>query len=226
MISGGGSVTVNGETVAIRTGDAIPVDVGQTRAIRSSQTALELMVVGVARDMAAKRNLHGSACRRRPVRRALLCGMAAAAIAFQGQAQQPISAADWPHYGRDAGGMRFSPLKQISPANVAGLKLAWTYHMRPVGAPPPPPPPGSPEIKAGPARSGFAPSEATPIVIGSVMYLPTPYGRVVALDADTGRELWVYKVPGNDQPATRGVAWWPGTNGVRPRCCSARASAS
>ena len=41
-----------------------------------------------------------------------------------------LSAADngWSVYGRDAGGTRYSPLKQVTPANVAKLKVAWTYH--------------------------------------------------------------------------------------------------
>ena len=36
--------------------------------------------------------------------------------------------ADWPHYGADPGGTRFSPLTQINPGNVDGLRIAWTYH--------------------------------------------------------------------------------------------------
>jgi quinoprotein glucose dehydrogenase len=42
------------------------------------------------------------------------------------------------------------------------------------------------------------------------MYVSTPYGRVVALDAETGKQLWAYQVPNGDNPATRGVAYWPG----------------
>ena len=40
---------------------------------------------------------------------------------------------EWPTYGHDPGGMRFSPLTQITPANVSQLKVAWVYHMRPPG---------------------------------------------------------------------------------------------
>ena len=40
---------------------------------------------------------------------------------------------EWPTYGHDAGGMRFSPLTEIKPANVDRLKVAWVYHMRPEG---------------------------------------------------------------------------------------------
>jgi len=100
---------------------------------------------------------------------------------------------EWPTYGHDYGDTRFSPLAQITPANVAGLKPVWTYHMKPPGA-----------------RRGFAASEDTPLVVGGVMVVSTPYGRVVALDAESGKQLWAYEVPNGDQPATRGVSYWPG----------------
>ena len=101
---------------------------------------------------------------------------------------------DWPTYGHDYGDSRHSPLSQITPANVAGLEPIWTYHMRPPGT-----------------AGRFAASEATPLVVKGVMYVSTPYGRVVALDAATGKERWAYQVPGGDQPATRGVSYWPGS---------------
>src|SRR5581483_4885649 len=102
-------------------------------------------------------------------------------------------AGDWPTYGHDYGDSRHSPLSQITPTNVAGLALVWTFHMRPADA-----------------TRTFASSEDTPIVIKGVMYVSTPYGRVVALDAATGTERWAYQVPRGDQPATRGVSYWPG----------------
>jgi len=43
---------------------------------------------------------------------------------------------DWPTFGHDSGGNRYSPLKQITPANVNTLTRAWTYHMNPGGAAP------------------------------------------------------------------------------------------
>ena len=54
VISGDGSVTVEGETVAIKIGDAIPVDLGQRKSITAGSAPLELMVVGIARDMRTK----------------------------------------------------------------------------------------------------------------------------------------------------------------------------
>jgi quinoprotein glucose dehydrogenase len=103
---------------------------------------------------------------------------------------------EWPTYGHDYGDTRYSPLSQITPANVASLKVAWTYHMRP------------PDRTA----RGFAASENTPLVVKGVMIVSTPYGRVVALDAETGKQRWAYEVPNGDQPATRGVSYWPGAS--------------
>ena len=78
--------------------------------------------------------------------------------------------------------MRYSPLDQITPANVTSLKVAWTYHMKPADA------------------TRIATSETTPLVVGNIMYLGSPYGHIVALDATTGKEIWNYKLPGNRTP--------------------------
>jgi len=107
---------------------------------------------------------------------------------------------EWPTYGHDPGGMRFSPLKQITPANVDQLKVAWVYHMKPQGA-------AATPGRGG--RSGFSPGETTPLVINGVMYISSPYGRAVALDPTTGKELWVFPLP-SGSPSTRGVEYWPG----------------
>jgi len=121
-----------------------------------------------------------------------------------------IRPGDWPTYQHDPGGSRYSPLAQITRDNVASLKVAWAYHMRPASL-------GETSASsyagdAVKARHGrFAASEATPLIIDGVMYLPTPYGRVVALDADTGKEIWAYDLDSHDQPATRGVEYWPGS---------------
>ncbi len=54
-------------------------------------------------------------------------------VGAQAQSTADLSK-EWPTYGHDPGGMRFSPLTQITPANVSQLKVAWVYHMRPPGA--------------------------------------------------------------------------------------------
>ena len=137
--------------------------------------------------------------------------LASAAIAVSAQAAPADS--DWPSYGNDQGATRYSTLKQITPENVSKLQVAWTYHMRPAGYVPPPLPPGLPP---GFRLTGFSSSQATPIVIKGVMYFPSPYGKIVALDADTGKEIWTYQMPQRDQASTRGVQYWPGTNGAKP----------
>ena len=144
---------------------------------------------------------------------------------------RPIpSANQWPTYGHDSGGQRFSPLAQITPANVGRLKVAWTYHMRPAGftggA-------GGPAVmegrgpggavgdearegggRRGMLGSGFRPSEATPLVIDGIMYITTPHSRVAAVDPVTGQEIWSFQLPSGN-PSTRGLESWKG-DGATP----------
>ena len=56
------------------------------------------------------------------MKRALVALFAFAAFGFQ------APDGDWPAYGRDAGGRRFSPLAEITRENVGSLKVAWTFH--------------------------------------------------------------------------------------------------
>src|SRR5215472_510768 len=147
-------------------------------------------------------------------------------------AQTPKSnpGADWPMYNRDLGGTRYSPLTQINTGNVANLKMAWSYRLSNApagrGAAQAQPPVDTPVPAQGGGRGGrgggrgaapvpTANPEATPIVINGVMYLPAG-GRVLALDADTGKLIWEYKLPTGSTSA-RGVAYWPGEGSVPPR---------
>ncbi|MDB5704054.1 MAG: quinoprotein glucose dehydrogenase [Sphingomonas bacterium] len=142
----------------------------------------------------------------------MLAGVAIAATATVLHAAGPAGA-DWPSYGNDQGAKRYSTLTQITPENVSKLQVAWTYHMRPADYVPPPMPANLPATFK---RTGFSSSQATPIVIKGVMYFPSPYGKVVALDADTGKELWAYTLPERDQASTRGVQYWPGSGRAKP----------
>jgi membrane-bound PQQ-dependent dehydrogenase (glucose/quinate/shikimate family) len=83
---------------------------------------------------------------------------------------------DWRAYGNDAAGTRFSPLSQITPANVGGLKLAWSYRTG-----------DFPPASGYPRRL-----EVTPIKVGDTLYLCTPRSTIVALDPETGRERWTF----------------------------------
>ena len=115
-------------------------------------------------------------------------------------------AVEWPVYGGDAGGMKYSLLEDINRSNVSRLAPAWSWRTEEQ------PVPQTDSTRA--ARPGNF--QATPLMIGDVLYLSTPYSRVVALDANTGRELWAYdpRAYAAGQPSNgtglvhRGVATW------------------
>ncbi len=115
-------------------------------------------------------------------------------------------AQEWHFWGGDAGGMKYSPVKQINRGNVARLKPAWTWH--------------SGDISDGskyPVRSAF---EATPLMVANRLFVTTPFNRLVALNAETGTELWAFD-PKIDKEHSytlfihRGPAYW--TDGKRER---------
>ncbi|HEV7385935.1 MAG TPA: membrane-bound PQQ-dependent dehydrogenase, glucose/quinate/shikimate family, partial [Phenylobacterium sp.] len=85
---------------------------------------------------------------------------------------------EWGAYGRDPQGTRFSPLTQVTPANVASLKPAWTFHTGDMA-----------DGKHGGPRSGF---ETTPLFLDGRLYLTTPFNRVIAVDPASGKQLWAY----------------------------------
>jgi quinoprotein glucose dehydrogenase len=103
---------------------------------------------------------------------------------------------DWPAYGRDRGGERFSPLSGIDRGNVQRLAVAWEYST------------GEAAIPFNRERS----FEATPLVVAGVMYLSTPLGRVIALDGESGKERWVTDLKvepiGFGDFTSRGVSLW------------------
>jgi len=114
---------------------------------------------------------------------------------------------DWPTYGNDAGGLKYSPLTEINRTNVAQLTVAFTWRNN------------EEPILAGegqkPARAGQF--QATPLAIHDTLFFSTPFNRVIALDATSGRELWAFdpqpwKTFGQPSNGTgfvhRGVATW------------------
>jgi glucose dehydrogenase len=106
-------------------------------------------------------------------------------------------ATDWPALGNDPGGARYSPLTQINPQNVANLKQAWTYE------------PGEEKVTAF--------WQVSPVVVDNVMYISTPNQRIVALDAETGKEIWKFDPENKKASTQRGVAYWPGDAQNPPR---------
>lgn len=120
-----------------------------------------------------------------------------AAFATVAGAQDP-AADGWPVYGRDPGGSRFSPLADITPANVGKLAVAWTHRTGELE-----------EAKGAPWKNSTF--EATPILVAGSLVLCTGQQRVLALDPETGAERWrvdvarVRTVPRSDA-ACRGVS--------------------
>ena len=97
-------------------------------------------------------------------------------------------AADWLMVRRTYDGWGYSPLKQITPANVARLQPVWTF--------------------ATGQENGH---EAPPIVNSGVMFVATPGNQVIALDAKSGQLIWRYRRPLPEgvvllHPTSRGVA--------------------
>lgn len=123
-----------------------------------------------------------------------LCGAA------RGQTVANSSVQEWHAYGHDAGGERFSPLKQINRANVDQLQRTWTYKV--------------PAFPGG----GVVAFESTPLMVNDVLYFAVPTGQAIAIDAETGKQLWTFNpFSGVSQPPNpvpnRGVAYWQGSLG-------------
>jgi quinoprotein glucose dehydrogenase len=100
---------------------------------------------------------------------------------------------------------RYSRLDLINRTNVSKLKIAWTFRTGDVYVP----------------EHGRPPAfEATPLFVDNVLFVPTPLGRVIALDPVTGKQLWAFdshvnKDGGYGDFATRGVSTWKPNNGPR-----------
>jgi quinoprotein glucose dehydrogenase len=116
---------------------------------------------------------------------------------------------DWASFGRTLAGTRYSPDTQITPENVAGLKVAWTYRT-------------GDDRAARPNTSGKMTFEATPLKVGNTLYLCTPHDLVIAIDADTGKERWRFdpKVGDSALLNCRGVSYHQATSPTVAECAS------
>ncbi len=89
-----------------------------------------------------------------------------------------VPAGEWHAYGRTQHGTRYSPLAQITPENASSLQKVWEYHTGDVRGKP-----------GDPTETTF---EVTPLKIGGNLYFCTPHQYVIALNADTGEEVWKF----------------------------------
>lgn len=100
---------------------------------------------------------------------------------------------NWPAYGGAESGDHYSPLTQINQSNVAHLRVAWTFD-------------------TGERNAGF---ESSPLIVDGVLYGPTPSGKVVALNATTGKLLWTFDPGVHARQPIRGLSYWKGNGGAR-----------
>lgn len=121
----------------------------------------------------------------------------------------PAPDPSWPAYGHDPGGTKFSPLDSINTANVSRLKPAWTFHTGDMY---------DPNGKGG-RKSAF---ESTPLFIDGALYVTTALGRILALNPETGQQLWAFDTHANYKAgfgdlANRGASAWrdPATHRLR-----------
>ncbi|HXT69623.1 MAG TPA: pyrroloquinoline quinone-dependent dehydrogenase [Vicinamibacterales bacterium] len=127
----------------------------------------------------------------------LIAGIVAGGAAQSGRAPQA-----WPSYAADNAATHYSPLADVTPANVGQLAVAWEWY-----------PTDKPNAEFSTQPGNF---QNTPLMIDNVLYVSTMYNRVAALDADTGKELWSFdpKAYEDGQPPNgtgfvhRGVAAW------------------
>ncbi len=115
----------------------------------------------------------------------------------QGSARSSYSG--WYAYGGDAGGTRYAQFDQVNRINVQRLERVWTYRTGELGQ-------GSP-VKE---KLTF---EATPILFDDTLYFSTAFGKVIALDPETGKECWVYdpevdRTKRYSEVTSRGVSAW------------------
>src|SRR5882757_7331439 len=121
----------------------------------------------------------------------------------------------WEHWGGDAGGTRFSPLAQITPANVGSLVRAWEFRTGDLDS-------RAPEVMK---RTKF---QATPLFVEDNLIFCSPFNEVIALDPGTGSQKWRYdpKISTRQNPANRyncrGVAYWVDREAAEGAACRAR----
>ncbi len=115
---------------------------------------------------------------------------------------------DWASFGNVPGGNRYSPLAQITPANVGALAEAWTFS---IGKEP---------------NGEAAPFEATPLKVGDKLYFCTGYNDIIAVDAETGKQAWRFAAHADADgifgQTCRGVTYYMAPNAAAGTLCAER----
>ncbi|MBB5663076.1 quinoprotein glucose dehydrogenase [Rhizobium leguminosarum] len=119
---------------------------------------------------------------------------------------------EWHQYGRTPFGQRYSPLDQITTANVSTLKEAWRYQTG--------------DVKR-PDDVGETTYQVTPLKVKDTLYLCTPHNWAIALDAKTGKEKWKYDAnsgmnPDRQHQTCRGVTYYADPDVAAGQPCAER----
>jgi quinoprotein glucose dehydrogenase len=115
---------------------------------------------------------------------------------------------EWLNYGNTLGGNRHSPLKQITVDNVGALAPAWKFSL-------------------GKEPNGeAAPFEATPLKIGERLYVCSGYNDIIAIDAETGKQVWRFAAHANTEgifgQTCRGLAYYKVAASATGAICAER----
>jgi len=139
------------------------------------------------------------------------------ALPTEAVAQAPAMGGDvpdgeWHQYGRTPYGQRYSPLDQITAANVGQLTEVWRYRTG--------------DVKL-PADIGETTYQVTPLKVGDTLYVCTPHNWAIAIDAATGREKWKYDSssglnPDRQHQTCRGVTYWRDATAASGSPCAER----
>jgi len=105
---------------------------------------------------------------------------------------------DWDNYGNTPQGSRFVALDQITRDNVKDLQVAWTFHTG--------------DTPVSPTGNG-AEDQQTPLQIGNTLYLCTPHNNVIAVEANSGKQIWKREINAKAEvwPRCRGLAYFDAT---------------
>lgn len=106
-------------------------------------------------------------------------------LSFLALAAGPSKQVDWPVYGGQSAGDRYSALHQIDRKNVARLQVAWTFDTAEIG-----------EL------------QTNPLIVGRTLFGYSPSQKVIALDATTGAKLWTFDLGISGRQPTRGLTYW------------------
>ncbi|HTE42937.1 MAG TPA: pyrroloquinoline quinone-dependent dehydrogenase [Steroidobacteraceae bacterium] len=117
------------------------------------------------------------------------------------------SKGEWPFYAGNISSNKYSPLSQIDAKNVDSLQIAWTWDS-----------PDDALVSAGATRERVGSFKSTPLMIDGVLYTSTGLNQVAAVDAATGKTIWIFdpkayasgRRPANSGWQHRGISFWEG----------------